>query len=229
MAMAAPGRDRPGLAGPPPAARGDRGPTTRRTSRSARPTPTACWVCLFDDDGNETRPPPHRAHPGRLARRVPDVPVGSCYGFRVTARGTPRTARGSTPPSCCSTPTPGRSRRRRDRPGDAGLRRRRPDGAQRRRLRAAHAPRASSSHDDFDWAGDVPLRTRWRDTVIYELHVQGLHRSCTTGSPSSCAARTPASARPASSRYLERPRRHARSSCCRCTSSSPSRRSPPAG
>ena len=25
----------------------------------------------------------------------------------------------------------------------------------------------------FDWEGDVPLRRRWRDTVIYELHVKG--------------------------------------------------------
>ena len=43
---------------------------------------------------------------------------------------------------------------------------------------------ASWSHDDFDWGDDRPLRTRWRDTVIYELHVKGftqLH----TRSPSS--------------------------------------------
>ena len=28
-------------------------------------------------------------------------------------------------------------------------------------------------HDEFDWEGDSHLLTRWRDTVIYELHVKG--------------------------------------------------------
>ena len=27
--------------------------------------------------------------------------------------------------------------------------------------------------DDFDWGDDAPARHRWRDTVIYELHVKG--------------------------------------------------------
>jgi glycogen operon protein len=27
--------------------------------------------------------------------------------------------------------------------------------------------------DDFEWQGDAPLRRRWRDSVIYELHVKG--------------------------------------------------------
>ena len=28
-------------------------------------------------------------------------------------------------------------------------------------------------HDDFDWGGERPMQRRWRDTVIYELHVKG--------------------------------------------------------
>ena len=28
--------------------------------------------------------------------------------------------------------------------------------------------------DDFDWGGQVPTKQRWRDTVIYELHVKGM-------------------------------------------------------
>jgi glycogen debranching enzyme GlgX len=27
---------------------------------------------------------------------------------------------------------------------------------------------------DFDWEGEVPMRRRWRDTVIYECHVKGM-------------------------------------------------------
>ena len=34
-------------------------------------------------------------------------------------------------------------------------------------------PRCVVVHDDFDWGDDRRLRTRWRDTVIYELHVKG--------------------------------------------------------
>ena len=34
-------------------------------------------------------------------------------------------------------------------------------------------PRCVVTHDDFDWGDDTQLRTRWRDTVIYELHVKG--------------------------------------------------------
>jgi glycogen operon protein len=28
--------------------------------------------------------------------------------------------------------------------------------------------------DDFDWGDDQPLRHRWRDSVIYEVHVKGM-------------------------------------------------------
>ena len=34
-------------------------------------------------------------------------------------------------------------------------------------------PRSVVVHDEFDWGEDRQLRTRWRDTVIYELHVKG--------------------------------------------------------
>ena len=34
-------------------------------------------------------------------------------------------------------------------------------------------PRSVVVHDDFDWGDDRPMRQRWRDTVIYELHVKG--------------------------------------------------------
>ncbi len=40
---------------------------------------------------------------------------------------------------------------------------------------AAYVPRSVVVGDDgFDWAGDRPLRHRWHDTVIYELHVKGM-------------------------------------------------------
>ncbi len=38
---------------------------------------------------------------------------------------------------------------------------------------AGYVPLSVVVRDDFDWAGDTPLRTSWADTVIYEMHVKG--------------------------------------------------------
>ena len=74
-------------------------------------------------------PPAHRAHARRLARRrSPTCRSASRYGFRVDGPWDPEHGRGSTRPSCCSTPTPGRSAASVGaRAGDAGSRRRRPE------------------------------------------------------------------------------------------------------
>ena len=42
------------------------------------------------------------------------------------------------------------------------------------RLRAVRPAQRRRRPDDFDWEGDKPLRHRWRDSVIYELHVKGM-------------------------------------------------------
>ncbi len=38
---------------------------------------------------------------------------------------------------------------------------------------APYAAKGVVVHNDFDWGGDRPMQRRWRDTVIYELHVKG--------------------------------------------------------
>jgi glycogen operon protein len=38
---------------------------------------------------------------------------------------------------------------------------------------APYAPLAMVAADRFEWGHDVPPRTSWRDTVLYELHVKG--------------------------------------------------------
>ena len=138
------------------------------------PEATACWVCLFDDDGHRDPPPAHRAHPRRLAR--PDPRRAGRPALRLPGRrpvGPRRTAAGSTPPSCCSTPTPARS------PARSSPARRRSPTTRTTRCSAATLdsagamPRSVVVHDEFDWEGDDHLLTRWRDTVIYELHVKG--------------------------------------------------------
>ena len=39
---------------------------------------------------------------------------------------------------------------------------------------APYVPRSVVVHDAFDWGDDAPPHHRWRDTVIYELHVKGM-------------------------------------------------------
>jgi len=41
---------------------------------------------------------------------------------------------------------------------------------------APFMPKAVLVSEEFDWQGDTPPRTPWRDTVIYELHVKGFSR-----------------------------------------------------
>ena len=67
-------------------------------------------LCLFDDDGTETRVDAargHRLRPPRLPARRPARPALRLPGARPV--GPAERALGATPPSCCSTPTPRRS------------------------------------------------------------------------------------------------------------------------
>ena len=158
------------------------------------------WVCLFDDDGRRDPAPADRAPSGVWHGALPGVAARhSATATGSTARGTPPGLRFNPPkllldpyarasPATCTTRP-----RLRARPAT----REAPSTRTPRRT----SPRSVVVHDDFDWRGDRPLRHRWRDTVIYELHVKGFTR-CTTGCPSSCAARTPGSAPRPSIDYL---------------------------
>ena len=92
---------------------------------------------------------------------------------------------------------------------------------------AAHVPLSVVVDDRFDWGDDEPPRRRWRDSVIYELHVKGmtqLHDRV----PPSCAGPTPGWPRRRSSTTCAT-WASPRSSCCPSTTSSPSRPWPRAG
>ena len=140
------------------------------------PEATAVWVCLFAEDGTESRHQLtehtlgvwHGAARRRSARQL--------YGFRADGPWDPRTVGASTPPGCCSTRMPGRSRGEVGHgPGDLRPR----DPAHPHGDRARPTPRRTCraawwSRDDFDWEGDRRAAYRWRDTVVYELHVKGM-------------------------------------------------------
>jgi isoamylase len=56
--------------------------------------------------------------------------------------------------------------------------------------RGAGFPKARLVRDTFDWGGDRPPRTPWRDTVIYEAHLRGFtaHPSAGVAAPGTYAA-----------------------------------------
>ena len=149
------------------------------------PEATAMWVCLFDDDGVETR---HRLTEHTLGvwhGAVPGVPVGQKYGFRADGPWDPDAARRFNPEKLLLDPYARAicdvDDARTSGAGAATLPFREDDPALRSEIDSAPVmPRSVVvGPDDFDWAGDRPLRTKWRDTVIYELHVKGftaLHR-----------------------------------------------------
>jgi glycogen operon protein len=140
------------------------------------PEATAVWVCLFDEDGTETRHQLTEHTLGVWHGQIPDLPVGQLYGFRADGPWDPshghrfnaekllldpyaRAVSGDVVPGPALLPHVAGAPGRRS-PLDS----------------AASMPRSVLVHDDSDWSGDRKLLTRWRDTVIYELHVKGFTR-----------------------------------------------------
>ncbi len=138
------------------------------------PRATTAWVCLFDDRGVETR---HRLTEKTLGiwhGALPGVPVGQLYGFRVDGPWQPSKGLRFNRHKLLLDPYA------RAISGTVGgtveaLPHIRSDRSTRSRTDSApYVPRSVVvASDDFDWGDDRRLRTRWRDTVIYELHVKG--------------------------------------------------------
>jgi glycogen debranching enzyme GlgX len=137
------------------------------------PEATCMWVCLFDDDGTETRHQLTEHTLGVWHGAIPGIPVGQRYGLRADGPWDPEHGRRFNVDKLLLDPY-ARAISGEVTPGDEAL----PydDGAPLERSTvdsAPYVPRSVVCHDEFDWAGDTQLRTRWRDTVIYELHVKG--------------------------------------------------------
>ncbi len=139
------------------------------------PEATAVWVCLFDDAGEEAR---HRLTEHTLGvwhGQLPGVPVGQRYGFRVDGPWDPGHGRRFNPAKLLLDPY-ARAITGEVTPGPLPLAHGSDPLVRDDRDSAPAVPRSVVVHDEFDWEGDTQLRTRWRDTVIYELHVKGYTR-----------------------------------------------------
>ncbi|MGI8522559.1 MAG: glycogen debranching protein GlgX [Nocardioides sp.] len=139
------------------------------------PEATSLWVCLYDASGAETRHQLTEVSLGIWHGAVPGVAPGTAYGYRVDGPWQPELGLRFNPHKLLLDPYAraicgrltdnpaifGHDVEDPDLPGDGDS--------------APYVPRSVVVADEsFDWGGDVKPRSRWRDTVIYELHVKGM-------------------------------------------------------
>ncbi len=129
------------------------------------PLADAVTLCLFDEEGGERQLPLTEHTMGVWHGAVPDVAVGARYGFRADGPWDPGSGRCFRHDKLLIDPY-ARAISGELRYDDAvyGYH----DGDS-----APFVPKGVVVADDFDWSGDVNLRRRWSETVIYELHVRG--------------------------------------------------------
>ena len=125
----------------------------------------AVELCLFDDEGQETRRA-LEADEGYVWRaHVDGVGHGARYGFRVHGAWDPDAGARCNPAKLLLDPYA------RAVAGtvswDASLQGDDPADS------AAHVPRSIVCGREFDWGDDRPPGTRLEDSIIYELHVKG--------------------------------------------------------
>ena len=157
-------------------------------------------LCLFDDDGDETRHPLELGDGGVWHGHVPGVGPGTRYGFRVHGPWDPAAGLRCNPPSCSSTPTRGRSPA-----ACAGIRRsstaRRPGPPA---DSAPYVPRSVVCADALRLGRRPAARRRaLADSIIYELHVKGF-TSCTPRCPPRLRGTYAGLAHPAAIEHLQR-------------------------
>jgi len=139
------------------------------------PEATRMWVCLFDDQGRETRHALTELSLGVWHGAVPGVEPGTRYGYRADGPWAPEQGLRFNPDKLLLDPyARAVSGAVVDDPAIYGYDVASP--TRRSRLDSApYVPKGVVVHDpDFDWGDDHRPYTRWRETVIYELHVKGM-------------------------------------------------------
>ena len=126
---------------------------------------TAVDLCLFDDNGIETRVPLRESTFHVWHGYVPGVGASTRYGYRVDGTFDPTTGAHFNTAKLLADPYA------RAFDGVFEL-----DDAvfeNDPRDSAAFVPKSVVMHDDFDWGDDRPPAVGWPDTVVYEVHVRG--------------------------------------------------------
>lgn len=130
-------------------------------------------LCLFDDDGAETRVDLPETSGFCWHGYLPNVKVGQRYGFRVSGPWDPKRGCRCNPANLLLDPYakaidgnivwhPDLFGHRLDNPDRAN-----PNDS------APYVPRSVVTVGYFDWGDDRQLRIPWNETIVYELHVKG--------------------------------------------------------
>jgi glycogen debranching enzyme GlgX len=139
------------------------------------PEATRVWVSLFDEDDGETRHALTEVSLGIWHGEVPGVAPGTRYGYRADGPWDPDLGLRFNRDKLLLDPyARAISGRLGNHPSILGYDVRSPS---RRGTgdSAPYVPKSVVCHDDgFDWGDDRRPYTRWRDTVVYELHVKGM-------------------------------------------------------
>ncbi|MGC5002446.1 glycogen debranching protein GlgX [Streptomyces sp. DT203] len=139
----------------------------------------AVVLCLFDEEGNETRLPLTELTHEVWHGFVPGVRPGRRYGYRVHGRWDPWTGARWNPAKLLLDPYARAVDGSFTLPAEVyGHVRDWPqqqvaDTVRDERDSAPFVPKGVVVHDDDDWAEDRRPKTPWADSVIYELHVRG--------------------------------------------------------
>jgi glycogen debranching enzyme GlgX len=141
------------------------------------PNATAAWVSVFDEEEVETRHPLTQHTLGIWHGAIPELEPGTRYGYRIDGPWDPEAGLRFNAEKLLLDPFAKAVSGSLDYdPAIFGYDEDAPDEPSRLDS-AAYVPRGVVVGDDeFDWAGDRPLRHRWHDTVVYELHVKGMTR-----------------------------------------------------
>ncbi|KAA1426238.1 glycogen debranching protein GlgX [Nocardioides antri] len=140
------------------------------------PDANEVWLCVFDEvEGTEgERRFPLTEHSlGIWHGELPGIAPGTRYGYRVDGKWDPANGMRFNPQKLLLDPY-GLAVSGTAAAGPDTLAYDVADPAQPSALDSAPATARSVVVDPaFDWEGDEPIQRRWRDTVIYELHVKG--------------------------------------------------------
>jgi len=133
----------------------------------------AVTLCLFDGDGGETQVPLRDYDAGVWHGFVPGVGPGQAYGYRAAGPYDPLRGLRCNPAKLLLDPyTRAISGHVEFGPEVLGYAVGNPD-APSALDSAGHMPRSLVVDGAFGWTDGSPLRRRYSDTIIYEMHVKG--------------------------------------------------------
>jgi glycogen operon protein len=139
----------------------------------------AVELCLFDDQGEETRIEMSQPRALNWHCFLPEVRPGQRYGYRVHGSYAPPEGHRFNPAKLLIDPYAKAIDGVVDWAHDANVLPYVPDGTEDADLElddeddAAAMPKSVVIDDDFEWEGDRPPRIPFANTVIYETHVKG--------------------------------------------------------